>query len=456
MTIYVRCGQLFTGQDGAAIEQGVLVIDGSGVLTYAGPRTGAPPQGQPCDTVLDYAGLFIMPGLVDVHTHLSYGNAKNQEDINLSQPLEFRALRGLYFAQQVLAAGVTSLCSPGDAGLVGVAIRDAIAAGLFDGPRVTAAGRYITTRQSLTDWYPTWVGVPQTSTGVLVGNRDEAIEEIRRQVKDGVDCVKIALDGVLTRPDGEIVAAFTQAETTAMVEEIHRLGKKVVVHARGREATLYAARAGVDLINHAFYLDDACIEAMLKSGSAIAPTLTFPYNIAALSRPSDPVAQRGGAAGAAREFETACHNLRRAKAAGIPLLTGSDSGFAVTPYGEWHARELTIFVDHLGYTPAQALRAATEVSSSFTAQSGKIGALVPGRLADFIAVEGSPLEDVSILLDKRRVRHVHVAGREIRILPRRYDPSKVSDMALVNWNDVYTQARVELLSHHSPQSEAAQ
>src|SRR5581483_1423794 len=106
----------------------------------------------------------------------------------------------------------------------------------------------------------------------------EAIEEIRFQVKNGVDCVKIALDGIQRRPDGELIAAFTQDETSAMVEEIHRMGRKAVVHAVGREATLYAARAGVDLIFHAYDADDECIEAMLKSGSAIGPTLTFHLN----------------------------------------------------------------------------------------------------------------------------------------------------------------------------------
>ena len=455
MALHVRCGTLFTACDSTALPNGTIVVDDGGTVVYAGSSAAAPPPAQR-DTVLDYSCFFVMPGLVDVHTHLSYGNAKNQEDINLSQPLEFRALRGLYFAQQVLAAGVTSICSPGDAGLVSVAVRDAIAVGLFDGPRITAASRYITSRQSLTDWYPTWVGVPQTSTGVLVASRDEAIEEIRRQVKDGVDCVKIALDGVLSRPNGEIVAAFTEAETMAMVDEIHRLGKKAVAHARGREATLYAARAGVDLINHAFYLDDACIEAMLRSGSAIAPTLTFPYNITALTQSSDPVALRGGVSGAAREFDTACRNLREAKAAGVPLLTGSDSGFAVTPYGEWHARELTIFVDHLGCTPAEALVAATGISARFTVQGDKVGALAPGRWADFIAVEGSPLQDISLLLDKRRIRHVHVAGREIRIAARAYNPTKLSDLALVNWTDVYTQERMAVLGRDAARLDAAQ
>jgi imidazolonepropionase-like amidohydrolase len=124
-----------------------------------------------------------------VHTHLAYGNAKTEEDIDLYQPLEFRAIRGLFFAQKVVAAGYTSICAPGDAGQISLSVRNAIRAGLFEGPRVTAAGRYLTTPQGLTDWYPTWIGAPETSIGKLVSGRDEAIEEIRRQAKNGVECI---------------------------------------------------------------------------------------------------------------------------------------------------------------------------------------------------------------------------------------------------------------------------
>ncbi|HZC94869.1 MAG TPA: amidohydrolase family protein, partial [Bradyrhizobium sp.] len=201
MRTFVRCGQLFSGREDDAHKGEILVFDHEGVVEYAGAEAGAPRRAR-SDRVLDYSGGFVMPGLIDVHTHLAYGNAKSEEDIDLYSPLEFRALRGLFFAQKLLAAGYTALCSPGDAGQVSLSIRNAIRAGLFDGPRITAAGPYITARQSLTDWYPTWIGVPSTSIGRLVTSRDEAIEEIRVQAKNGVDCVKIALDGIQRRPDG--------------------------------------------------------------------------------------------------------------------------------------------------------------------------------------------------------------------------------------------------------------
>jgi imidazolonepropionase-like amidohydrolase len=323
MKTFVRCGQLFTGRDDEAIKNAALVYDEAGRIVYAGKEKGAP-QRHAEDRMIDHSGHFVMPGLIDVHTHLAYGNAKTEEDIDLYSPLEFRALRGMFFAQKVAAAGYTAICSPGDAGQISLSIRDAIKAGLFDGPRVMAAGPYITSHQGLTDWYPTWIGAPETSIGKLVHSTDETIQEIRRQVKNGVDCIKIAMDGIQRRPDGELIAAFTQEETDAMVRETHRQGRKAVVHAGGREATLYSARAGADLIFHGFDLDDECIAAMKKTGSMLSPTLTQPKNIIDFTQPHEPAAQKGRPAFVERRYKIGCANLKKAVKAGIPFLTGTE------------------------------------------------------------------------------------------------------------------------------------
>jgi len=455
MKTHVRCGTLFGASDQKARSDQSLVFDARGVLDFVGPTQQAP-KPAPAEQVLDYSKHFVMPGLIDIHVHLAYGNAKSEEDIDLYSPLEFRALRGLFFAQKLLAAGYTALCSPGDAGQVSLSIRNAVNAGLFDGPRITAAGPYITARQSLTDWYPSWIGAPSTSIGRLVASRDEAIEEIRVQAKNGVDCVKIALDGIQRRPDGSLIAAFTEEETATMVREIQRLGRKAVVHAIGREAVLYAARAGVDLIFHAFDLDDECIEAVLKSGSTIAPTLTFQRNTMEFTQPHEPAALKGRVDHVQRQYKRACRNLAKAHKAGVPMMAGTDTGFAVTPYGEWHARELEIFVNDLGFTPAEALLAATRTNARFLADSERVGSLEPGRCADFIAIDGSPLEDISLLLDKSRIHAVHLGGKRMALPARDYDPREVTDAALANWTDVYTQVRVAELRRDKPLRRAAE
>jgi imidazolonepropionase-like amidohydrolase len=439
MKTFVRCGQLFTGDEDAARSGEVLVFAADGQLSYVGPEAKAPRRAK-TDRLIDHSGSFVMPGLIDVHTHLAYGNAKSEEDIDLYSPMEFRALRGMFFAQKVAASGYTAICSPGDAGQISLSIRNAIKAGLFDGPRVMAAGPYITTHQGLTDWYPTWIGAPTTSIGRLVTNINEAVEEVRWQVKNGVDCIKIALDGIQRRPDGELIAAFTQDETDIIVRETHRMGKKAISHSVGREATLYAARAGVDLIFHGFDLDEECIAAMLANGSMLCPTLTHPRNMIDFTQPHDPAYLKGRVEATETRYRNGVARLKKAIAAGVPFLTGTDSGFAITPYGEWHAKELELFVADLGFTPAAALRAATAVNARF--MGNHIGVLEAGRAADFIALDGSPLADIRLLQDRRRLRAVYIAGRELKIADRPYDPRQVTDFALSNWNDLYTQARV--------------
>ena len=138
------------------------------------------------------------------------------------------------------------------------------------------------------------------------------------------------------------------------------------------------------------------------------------------------------------------------------MMTGTDSGFAVTPFGEWHARELELFVDDLGFTPAAALRAATEVNARFMKGGDRLGVLEPGRAADFLMLDASPLADIGVLQNRDRLRAVYIAGKEIRIPERDYDPRQVTDFALSNWTDLYTRARVAELRGERPHLAAAE
>jgi imidazolonepropionase-like amidohydrolase len=181
---------------------------------------------------------------------------------------------------------------------------------------------------------------------------------------------------------------------------------------------------------------------MNKSGSALCPTLTHPRNLIDFTQPHEPAAQKGRIEVTERRYRVGCANLKKAKAAGVPFLTGTDTGFAITPYGEWHARELELFVEDLGFTPAQALRAATELNGRFMSDAGGIGTLQEGNKADFIVLDGSPLAEIGMLLDKHRLRAVYIGGKQVEIADRPYDPRKVTDFSLSNWTELYTQARV--------------
>jgi len=431
---HVRCGRLFTGLHDHAPAQHTVIVENARVA-WTGP-TAAAASMSASDIELDYRAHFVMPGMIDNHAHLSYGNALTQEDIDLYASMEFRSLRAMAAAQATLGAGFTSVLDPACAGLVTPAVRDAVNSGLFPGPRITASGRALTSQQGLYDWYPTWVGVPGTSTGVMASSLPQAIDVIRTQAKDGVDAIKLTMDGIYSRQRGDLVAGYTQQETSAMVEEIHRLGKLALVHARGREGALYAARAGVDVIYHASAIDDEGIAAALSNGCHLCPSLTLLLNNLEFHQPTDPSASWWPPI-QAREMEQASRNLRRAHAAGVPFIMGSEAGFAVTPCGEWNAKELEAHVRFIGFTPAQALRCATVASAKFLREAADLGGLAPGKLADMVVVNGDPLADITTLQRAEAIHAVLLGGRPVSPAPSNWRARHASEFSQGMWNRLY-------------------
>ena len=412
MKTLIRCGKLFTGLADRAESAQTVVVE-HGRVTYAGPTAGAPPAA-PGDTVLDHSKHFVMPGLIDCHTHISYGEAMAQEDIDLYASMEFRTLRAMVAAQKMMRAGYTAFLDPAGSGLVTAAVRDAVDVGLFKGPRITTAGRALTGPQGLYDWYPRWMQTPATSTGLVINTMDEAIAEIRGQVKDGLDVIKFAMDGIIAAKGRGLVAAFTQEETTRMVAEVKRLGRRAACHARGAEAALYSARAGMDIIYHASRLDDEAVAAVVEHGSYVCPSLALLVNNIEFAQSTDPSAawwpdiQK-------RELDAAVTSLEKLHKAGAKFLVGSEAGFAVTPYGEWNAKELQLHVDYIGVSPARALRDATVTSAEVLREADSLGGIAPGKFADLIAVDGDPLADIAVLQKREAIVSVIKGGQPVAL-----------------------------------------
>lgn len=447
MARHIRCGMLFTALSDQPEKHQTVVLD-AGRIAFVGPTSAAPPVG-PTDVLTDHSDKFVMPGLIDNHVHLSYGEARTEEDIDLYASLEFRALRGMDAAQRVLKAGFTSMLDPTTSGRVSLAIRDAVLAGLFVGPRITCSGANISSRQGLVDWYPTWIGVPTTSIGAIVRSPAEAIETIRCQVKDGVDVVKLAMDGDAMNPASiRLAAAFSQDEVTAMVNEAHRLGRKVIVHARGSEGVLYAARARADLIFHASWMDERALEAVIAGNCTLCPTLSLLVNNIEFARASDgsyPSLRDAHR----RELEAAVENLSRARKAGVRFMIGSEAGFAVTPYGEWNARELENHVKYLGFRPAEVLRQATSVNATFLREGTQVGALERGRLADVLILKRDPIADITCLQDPESIADIYLGGEPVDLTPNVRRSRLPMEFSYNMWNDVYTRTRVKELRARS-------
>lgn len=436
MRTVLLCGRLFSGNESIVRQEQALVIEGDRIA-HVGPIAALPAPGAN-DEVIDYRRYFVMPGLSDLHTHLSYGNARSEEEVDLYASLEYRAIRSLAAAQRMLKAGFTSLLDPACSGLVTPALRDALFVGLFQGPRITAAGQALTSRQGLYDYFPTWVGVPPCSTGTLVTSRAEAIETIRRQTKDGVDVIKIAMDGTQGGNHGGLYASFDQDETMAMVREAHRLGRKVVVHARGREGALYAARAGVDIIYHASRIDDEGIRAAAGEGCSICPSLLLLTNNVQYAQPDDPSydwwpnIQR-------QELTDALQSLRRAYEAGVRFLSGSETGFGITPYGEWATRELSLMVNFIGIPADEVLRMATSSNRVMLRDGDEFDSLAQGKLADMLVFDGDPVAYLSQLEEKARIVAVWKGGSRVSLPDLPIDmPRHQNEASQGFWNRLYT------------------
>ncbi len=424
--ITVLRGQVLDGTLNKPLRDGAVVVTGDRIA-WVGESAGLPDvYRRPEVRVLDKPGQTLMPGLIDGHIHVSFGEARSEEELALYTPVEYRAIRAIWNARKILRAGVTSAFDAATTYNVASSVRDAIESGMFEGPRLSVAGRQLTTHQGLEDSFPSSMQFPPGQAGVLVRSRDEIVEAIRLQVKDGVDAIKVSGSNDSAITDGPLdgAAAFSAEEFQLIAQEAHRLQRHCTVHARSRESVLHAARAGFDWIMHASYIDEEGIELCLKNKVSITPTLTLLANI---------LDSHGESAGASvidvfkAEMDAAVENLSRAYRAGVPLICGSESGWSLVPYGQWHAKEMEIFVKLLGLTPLQAIHAATEAASRCLPRwKGSIGKLQADYLADLLVIDGDPLQDIRILQDPTRIVTVMKGGCVIDtttpIPPRRVWP----------------------------------
>lgn len=363
-------------------------------------------------TVLDLTGGTIMPGLIDSHCHITFDQPESNDELFFHRRNGLGALVAAVNARKVLRSGVTGFFDADCIFDVGIDLRDAIESGVVEGPRMCTGGNVLincvggTAARLLPD-------NGRRGYGVIVHTPSEIVTEIHHQVKAGVDWIKVHVSGAPIRPgknSGE-VQTWSYDELKLVCDTAHQLNIPVVGHCRTASSTRDAARAGFDMILHATYMDEEALEAVIERKVPLVPTFTFQANLA----------DYGGLVGTdanlqeffRREITESQETMRAAYDAGVPLLTGSESGFSITPYGDWHWRELQIFVDYLGMTPLQAIQAATYEGARALKLEGEVGVVESGYLADLLVVDGNPADDVSILGDRHRVRNVFKGGKDI-------------------------------------------
>jgi imidazolonepropionase-like amidohydrolase len=396
--VALRCGRLIDGKAQAAIENAVVLVEGDRIK-QVGPGVAVPAGAQ----VVDLDGFTCLPGLIDNHTHiLLQGDitAAEYDEQLLKQSIPYRTILATMAARTALMNGFTTLRDVETEGAMyaDVDVKTAINRGIIPGPRLFVATRAL----APTGMYPlagySWeLRVPE---GVqIVDGADGIRRAVREQVKYGADWIKYYSDRRYFMRDGALHSwvNFTDEEAKALVDEAHRLGRKVAAHAMGREGIESALRAGADTIEHGYGLDEEMMDLMVRRGVYWCPTIYVGAYVA-----------EGRAAAGAPIWKTMVDLARQAfgKAVrkGVKISYGTDAGgYAWT---ESQARELSYMVRY-GMTPMQAIQSATSVAAALLDQQENLGSLEAGRFADVVAVAGDPLQDIAEL---ERVRFVMKGG----------------------------------------------
>jgi len=340
-------------------------------------------------TVLELGDATLLPGLIDLHTHLTgTDDATWEEELLTTTPAQ-AALHGARNARRTLLAGFTTVRDMGPTWpYVDVDLRDAIAQGVVEGPRMLASGNYVSATGGAGDarQFSIYVDVP------IVRNLADGPAEVRKAVrtnhKNGADFTKILVTGaVLSRGIPPGAQQYSDEEIAVAVEETSRWGRYTAAHAHGADGIKAAIRAGVRTVDHGSYLDDEAV-VMLKAAPDTWYVPTLATNAFIESGFGDQPASEVERSRAIRATKEAA--FRRALAAGLPVGFGTDAG--VIPHG-LNARELEERV-RLGETPMAALVSATSLNAEILGWADRIGALEPGKLADVVAVAGNPLADI--------------------------------------------------------------
>lgn len=398
-------GTLIDGTGARPRPNGAVVVRGK---TIAEVHAAKPPDFDPRGTMIDAAGKFIMPGLIDGHVHLSMYQGAPTGIINPTSA-EFCTQRATENLLPILRAGVTSVSVPGGKWFVDVTLRDAVNAGMLPGPRIFCASRALTPPGGIFDnRVATDDDLADDATGVLCRTVADFVAATRRQCERGVDMIKIAD----SRWGDE--QTLPHAVIAAVVDEAQKRGAKVSIHSRGSGSTRDAALAGVDWIFHADLATDGDLDVVAAAGIPIMPAFAQ----------GEIWAERGiGVAPAMRErlksqLAINVKTIAAAKARGIRLLIGTDSGNAqvMTP-GKWHGYEAAFFVKHLGYTPLEVIRLQTRENAVAMGLEGRLGTIEPGMIADILILDADPSEDVTVLGDPLHVRAVIKDGKPVDLEP---------------------------------------
>ena len=398
-------GTLIDGSGADATPNNAIVINGNRIRSVGQLPGDVNLEDKENVQVIDAKGQWVIPGLIDAHSHLSL-RQPSIRGIPWPSSAEHSTLWSARNARRVLHSGVTSISCPGGKWFADVTVRNAINAGLLEGPRIFCAERLLCTVGSIGDRTATYNAMPEDETSVYTPTLEAMSAEVRRQIKNGVNFIKIG--------DSELghKQAFTKDELAHIVGEAHRRDTKVAIHSRGSGSTSAAAEAGVDCIFHLDLAVEQDLEAVAEAGAMILPTLTFMMNFAEFG---DEIGASQRARDAIRRNAEGCiRNVELARKMGIRVLAGTDAGNSqVTLHGECHMQEAEIFQKHVGLSPMEALVSVTSGNAAWVGLDGEVGLVQEGKFADILILDSDPLADISVLQDKSKMTTLIKDGRQV-------------------------------------------
>src|ERR1700678_2447236 len=397
--IVLRAARLLDVETGRTTAPGEILVQG-GLIVEVGAKVNHPHASE----FIDLGDTTLLPGLIDAHVHLFlHPGAEDLQTVTESVPQ--RTITATLAARDDLLAGFTAERDMGTegAGSADTAVRDAINRGDIPGPRLRISGNAINIlggHEDAIGYNPEQHVLPNAT---YANNSAELVTVIREQLKEGADFIKIYETGADSVADAKLSTPYqyTEEELSAAVREAARTGHRVAVHATGEPGTLYAARAGVESVDHAFQLSDETMRIMREKQIFAVPTFTI----------SEYFAEHAATpAGSAREhalLDVHVSEFKKQLAASVPIAMGSDVG--PFPHGT-QSREFVLLVKY-GMSPLAAIQAGTLNGAKLLGWQEKIGVLKPGYQADIVAVPGNPLDDISAL---ERVSFVMKAGHLFR------------------------------------------
>lgn len=408
--IALKGGTIIDGTGNEPIEDATLnVEDGKivGIYEKGTRNTG----GEQVVETIDVGGKFIMPGLIDVHTHFFGCDAANYNfmEMLVTTPIALKVLKAIRPLQRLLEMGITTVRDSGDGNdFMDVALRDAINLGYIQGPRILASGYHLTIPGGHGYHLPHWIDSP-LAIAVRCSGPEDFRRAAREQLARGVDSVKLVATRGVTTMGEPGSAQLTIDEMRAAVEEAHKRNKLAEAHALGAEGIKNAIRAGIDSIAHGTFLDEEGAEMMAERGIPLAPTLSIIHAIVERGlREGDPPFVFGKCKEIVGLWESQFDRIRKR---GVKMVLGTDAEVPFNLHGN-NAFELELFVRY-GMSEMEAIVAGTKHAAEALHIADQVGTLETGKLADLVVLDEDPLKNINVLRRKEKIRMVMKEGKVV-------------------------------------------